>query len=131
MNPRGQRITELVVLLFIFGFIGLAVALVAPPQLLGGAPTECMYLGGARIEYHEHTTLTEAGLPTGNSAARGRQPGELWVTADAVLLPQGGADLSSPRPEPPKARMYCFHADGGDGWMTGVLPNGWSPPDTR
>lgn len=129
MKRRRPRITELVAVTVVVASIGVAVALLGPPQLLGGAPTECMYLGGARIAYDAHTTLTEAGLPTGGSGARGGQLGQLWVTADPVLLPQGGPDSSGPPQEPRKARMFCFHPDGSDGWMTGVLPNGWHIPD--
>jgi hypothetical protein len=82
---------------------------------------------GVRLAFDGRTTLADAGLPQGDVPSD--QSGELVVTADPVPLPGGAPEFSAAPTDPPSARMYCFHPEGGNMVVRGVLPDGWQPPD--
>ena len=82
---------------------------------------------GIAFAFQGHTTLGEAGLPSGGVDPD--EPGELIVTADPVPVITGAApDFSAPPTEPRQARMYCFHPDDSNTSVRGELPDGWQPP---
>lgn len=93
---------------------------------LGTAGGWCNW-SGTRIAFQGHTTLEDASLPDSPEVGPA-QFGELVVTADPVPLPGLIPEFSAPPTDPPSARMYCFHPDGSNVELRGVLPNGWSPP---
>jgi hypothetical protein len=82
---------------------------------------------GTRLAFDGHTTLADADLPHGDIGPD--QGGELVVTAEPVPLPGGAPDFSAPPTDPPTARMYCFHPEGSNMVVRGVLPDGWQPPE--
>ena len=83
---------------------------------------------GTDLAFEAHTTLADAGLPD-SSEVGADQLGDLVVTAEPVELPQGGPPEFSAQPTGPiLARMYCFHPDGSNTAIRGVLAEGWQPP---
>jgi hypothetical protein len=82
---------------------------------------------GVPLAFQGHTTLAAAGLQSGPEASAD-QPGDLVVTAEPVPIPQAAPDFSAPPTSPPEARMYCFHPEGSNIAIRGVLPDGWQPP---
>jgi hypothetical protein len=82
---------------------------------------------GTDLAFEAHTTLADAGLP--DSAEVGPdQLGDLVVTVEPVPLPQSAPEFSAQPTGSLMARMYCFHPDGSNTAIRGVLPDGWTPP---
>jgi hypothetical protein len=83
--------------------------------------------GDVRLAYEAHTTLADVGLTV--TEVQANQRGDLIVTAEEIPLPNAVPNFSAPPATPPSARQFCFHPDGSNMTVAGVLPNGWSPPE--
>jgi hypothetical protein len=83
--------------------------------------------GDVRLAYEAHTTLADVGLT--ETEVQSHERGDLIVSADAIPLPHAAPNFSAAATTPPSARQFCFHPDGSNMTVAGILPNGWGPPE--
>ncbi len=84
------------------------------------APAECLFPRGTVLGYSGITTLERAGLEPGLMTEE--TPGELYVTADRITIPENDQnDLH---------RRFCMVYPPGTGLsqVSGLVPDSWAPP---